>query len=397
MIATSRHHAAWRFPLLALGMAALLAGLAGGLLRMGWGAGEIPVTLGLAHGPLTVSGFLGTLICLERAVALRKLWGYAVPLVSGIGGVAAMFGAGAAIGAPLFAIAAVGLIGLYVAFLRLQAEPYLYVMALGAGAWLVGNLLWASGAALYEAVPWWMGFLVLTIAGERLELSRMLQHCARVRGAFLTITAALLVALAATMFAWDIGSRLGGVALLALAAWLAHYDVARYTIRQTGLTRFIAVCLLTGYVWLAIGGLLGLVYGGVVGGPVYDAVLHAVFVGFVFSMVFGHAPIIFPSVLNVPPFYRPRFYVHLALLHASLLARIVGDLAGWLELRTWGGLLNAAAILLFLGSTVIAVVGSIKTASRRKAPSEEPDAAGGANVSVPRLEAVPPPGVGGSR
>lgn len=35
--------------------------------------------------------------------------------------------------------------------------------------------------------------------------------------------------------------------LLALAAWLARHDVGRHTVRQTGLVRFIAVCLLSGY------------------------------------------------------------------------------------------------------------------------------------------------------
>ena len=38
--------------------------------------------------------------------------------------------------------------------------------------------------------------------------------------------------------------------------------------------------------------------------------------GFVFSMVFGHAPIIFPAVLRVAVPYHPVFYVPLALLHA---------------------------------------------------------------------------------
>jgi hypothetical protein len=357
----------WRYPLLVLGMVALLGGLAGGLLRIGWGAGEIPVSLALAHGPLAVCGFLGTLICLERAVALRKAWGYAVPLVSGLGGLALLAGAAAWVAALLFVVAGMGLLALYGVFLRMQSEPYLHVMTLGAGTWLVGNLLWLSGAAHFVAVPWWMGFLVLTIAGERLELSRMLLHGPRTRSAFLVLVAILLLALSATTIAWDAGSRLLGAALVGLTVWLLLYDVARYTICQSGLTRFIAVCLLSGYAWLGVGGILAVAHGGVVGGPIYDAVLHAVFVGFVFSMVFGHAPIIFPAVLNVPSFYRPRFYVHLAFLHASLVIRVVADLAGWYDARAWGGLLNGVAILLFLLSTVAAVFGSLRRVRRRVA------------------------------
>lgn len=62
----SRHPV--RFPLMALGMIALLAAMLGGLFRLGWDWPPIPSTLSVAHGPLMVSGFLGTLIGLERAV-----------------------------------------------------------------------------------------------------------------------------------------------------------------------------------------------------------------------------------------------------------------------------------------------------------------------------------------
>jgi hypothetical protein len=33
---------------------------------------------------------------------------------------------------------------------------------------------------------------------------------------------------------------------------LATFDIARRTVRQSGVTRFIAVCLLSGYVWLGV-------------------------------------------------------------------------------------------------------------------------------------------------
>jgi hypothetical protein len=149
--------------------------------------------------------------------------------------------------------------------------------------------------------------------------------------------------------------RLAAAAMVALSLWLLRYDVARYTVRKTGLTRFIAVCLLTGYVWLGAGGVLGLVYGGVSAGFQYDAILHAVFVGFVMSMIFGHAPIIFPAVIGKDIPFHASFYGHLALLHISLLLRVIGDLTIWLPGRQWGGLLNVVAILLFMANTVLAM------------------------------------------
>jgi len=81
-----------------------------------------------------------------------------------------------------------------------------------------------------------------------------------------------------------------------------------------------------------------------------------VLLGFVFSMVFGHAPIIFPAVLRVAVPYHPYFYVPLALLHASLVVRLAGDIALSLEWRAWGGALNAIALAAFVLGTISAVV-----------------------------------------
>jgi hypothetical protein len=109
-----------------------------------------------------------------------------------------------------------------------------------------------------------------------------------------------------------------------------------------------AYCL-AGYAWLGVGGVLTWHFAGILAGPYYDAMLHTVFVGFVFAMIFGHAPIILPAILGqTTSLYQPALYVPLLLLHASLLLRVVGDLMGWWPGRQWGGLLNALAVLLFL-------------------------------------------------
>jgi hypothetical protein len=177
------------------------------------------------------------------------------------------------------------------------------------------------------AVPWWIAFFALTIGGERLELSRYLKRGAFARNAFIVLAAALLAA--------PLLPRVLGVVLVLLALWLFVYDLARVTVRQSGLPRYIAVCLLSGYAWLAFGGALLALE------TAYDIALHAIFVGFVFSMVFGHAPVILPAVLRVKLPYHPALYAPLVLLHGSLLVRaFVSTSAG-----AWG---NAAAIALFI-------------------------------------------------
>ena len=117
-----------------------------------------------------------------------------------------------------------------------------------------------------------------------------------------------------------------------------------------------AACLLMAYVWLGISGGLSLIYGHAVASFYYDAFLHTLFLGFAFSMIFAHAPIILPSILGVSLTYHPVFYVHVALLQVSLALRVIGDIGVWVDVRRWGGLLNVAVILLFMGTMVWAIL-----------------------------------------
>jgi hypothetical protein len=153
----------------------------------------------------------------------------------------------------------------------------------------------------------------------------------------------------------EAGARGAGAGWLALALWLARNDLAARARRRPGLPRFMAAALLSGYAWLAAAGLLALHAGATAAGPAHDAVLHALFLGFVFAMVFAHAPVIFPAVLGLSLEFRPRFYAHLVLLHAGLLLRLAGDLTGHAPARAWGGLLNAVALALFLANTLSAL------------------------------------------
>jgi len=336
---------------MALGMLALLSAMWAGLVRLGWALLPLRPLLAMAHGPLMVSGFLGTLISLERAVALGRRWTYAAPLLTALGALALMVGVSGIPGPLLMTLGSLGLVGVFVLIVRRHAALFTFTMGLGALTWFVGNGLWLAGRSLPQVVPWWAGFLVLTIAGERLELGRLLRLSHAAQGAFAAAVAAFLGGLLLSLSNFDAGMRLTGLGMLGLTAWLLRYDIARRTVRQTGLTRFIAVCLLSGYLWLGVSGVLALGFGGVVAGPRYDAVLHALFLGFVFAMIFGHAPIIFPAVTGVAVPFQGGFYGHLVLLHLSLLLRVAGDLGGWNVARQWGGLGNVVALLLFLVST----------------------------------------------
>jgi hypothetical protein len=172
----------------------------------------------------------------------------------------------------------------------------------------------------------------------------------------------LIAGLALSIVAFTAGVQLAGLGVVVLAAWLVRYDTARRSLRRGGLARFTAVALLLGYIWLLLAGFLWLLGPNqVFDGFWYDAMLHTVFVGFALSMVFGHAPTIVPAIAGVFIPFQGRFYLHVGLLHVSLLLRIIGDVTTQMDLRRWGGLLNVTAILLFMGITVVAARSSHAT------------------------------------
>ena len=354
-----------RLPLLVLSILALLAALWGGLLRLGWSIPAIQPGLYTAHAPLMVCGFLGTLISLERAVALGESWSYAAPALSGGGALALMLGAPDPIGAVLITLGSLGLVASFAAILHRQTAAFTITMALGAVAWFVGDCIWLAGVPIIRMFYWWTAFLVLTIVGERLELSRLTGLGERNRASFVLSVGPFVAGLVIAGQTPALGLRLAGIGMLMMALWLARYDLARRTIKQQGLTRFIAANLLAGYFWLGIGGVSWLWFGDDLTTFHYDLMLHAVFLGFVFSMIFAHAPIIFPAVLQRPLPYKPAFYVHSALLHLSLALRIGGDLWGSYPAYEWGGLLNVAILLMFIGNTGFAAASGILQSDRR--------------------------------
>jgi len=344
-----------RFPLMAIAMLALFAALWGGLLRLGWQPLALEPALAQAHGPLMVCGFLGTLICLERAVALGAWWAYAAPLLTGLGALTLIAGLPGEAGPALITLGSLGLVLNFAIIIRRQTALFTVTMGLGALAWLAGNCLWLAGVAIINLVFCWAGFLVLTILGERLELSRMLGPANRSHAMFLIAAGLYLAGLIAACLGLAAGMRLMGVGMIALTLWLALYDVARRTIAIPGLTRFIAVNLLAGYCWLGVSGVIWLLAATYTPAR-YDAMLHTLFLGFVFSMIFAHAPIIFPAVLGRPLRFSRAFYAHTVLLHLSLLLRVGGDLIDWFWAYEWGGMLNVLAVLLFVTVTVLAAL-----------------------------------------
>ncbi|HET7385707.1 MAG TPA: hypothetical protein VFJ19_03480 [Nocardioidaceae bacterium] len=337
-----------RAPFLALGGFAMLAGLDAALMLLGVPAPVTADRLPEVHGMLMVLGFVGTLVALERAVALRRPAGFLAPGLLGAGGLLLVSPLPEPAGKLSLLLGAAAFAGVYVPLWRRQRDDAVLVQALGAVLATGAAALWLAGVSMPMLIPWLTGFVVLTIAGERLELARIAMG-AGAGTRLLLLSGGLVVAVAASLLWPAVGFPLLGFVLLVLVGWLVQHDIARRTIKTRGLTRFMAACMLAGYFWLGVAGAIWMIRGPTTGGPGYDAVVHAVFLGFTISMIIAHAPVILPAVLRRPLPYHPAMWLAAVLLHASLAVRLwLGDARQLDGTRQVGGVLNEVALLGFL-------------------------------------------------
>jgi hypothetical protein len=342
----------------------LLTAICGGLLRAGVRLPDVgdDVWLGraaVAHAALMICGFLGTVLGIERAVAVKLRGAFTAPLAAGLGGVCLLLGRASA-GAWLEVAAALAFVVVNIVVVRRQRAPHTVLLLVAALCWLAGNALFAAGQGSGAILPWWFSFLVITIAAERLEMTRLMRRRPAAQFALYGVLAAMTAGAALSSASLLLGGIVYGASLFALAVWLGAFDIARRTLFAPGLSRFMALCLLSGYAWLAIAGVAWTATA--LGWPARDVALHALGLGFIFSMIMGHAPVILPAVARVKLRFGLWFYAPLAVLHLSLVVRLGFGLFDP-PLRGTGAILNAAAIALF----AVTVVGSV-VAARLKGP-----------------------------
>ena len=364
-VAGRRRNGLGRLPFLLPGGVALLAGLDAALMLLGLPAPVSASRLPDVHGMLLVLGFVGTLISLERAVALGRRVGYLAPGLLGSGAILLVSPAPLTVGRGVLLAGTVAMASSYVPLWRRQRDDAVLVQALGAVLAVGAATLWLGGVPVPSLLPWLAGFVVLTIAGERLELARIAMgpHAGRT---LVLLSAAVVVSVTASVLWPAVATPALGLVLAALVGWLVVHDVARRTVRSAGLTRFMAASMLAGYFWLAVASGVWLLGGPTTEGVRYDAVVHAVFLGFTLSMIMAHAPVILPAVLRRPMSYHPAFLVPAAALQASLALRLwAGDALGLQVAWQVGGALNIVSLLTFVGVAAWSTTAGPRAGSRR--------------------------------
>lgn len=343
-----------RFLLLGSAAASMVVGLNGALLLLALPAPLSSDRLPGTHGMVMSLGFLGTLIALERAVALREMWALLGPALLGGGALALITPAPIVAGQLLLLNGCAVLVAVYISLWRRSTDPTVLVQLLGAVLAGCAVALWIH-LDVVDMVTLVATFLVLTIAAERVELARFTLPPAA--PGLVLVGGSVLAGAAMSTLLWpEIAGRVFGLGLIALAGYLAWHDIARRTITSRGLPRYAAAAMLAGYLWLLVAGLTWAATGRPAMAGVYDLAVHAIVVGFALSMVMAHAPIILPAVLGIRLPYHRALWVALVALHLGMLVRAVALLAGHIPLWQTGSLGIIAALLLLGGTAVILAV-----------------------------------------
>lgn len=148
------------------------------------------------------------------------------------------------------------------------------LMGIGTILLLIGNLLWFIKWPVYKIIFWWIGMPLLIIVGERLELTRFKRIPTAANTLLLCNSLLYLTSAIISIYSHDISKTISGISMVIFAYWLLQYDIAKQTIRQSGLPRFIAIALITGYIWLGISGIIAVLPKPLISGEMYDAFLH---------------------------------------------------------------------------------------------------------------------------
>jgi hypothetical protein len=322
-------------------MISLVLGIVGGWLRLGWTQFNIAETA-IYHGIIMTGSFLGALISMERAVVMtNKAW-LLVPILAVLALPLHL------LNYPIIAIVSLVLsstaltILMYIQSLKVKEASH-YVITLGAFCWAVGNALLLKSDFVPMVVPWWIAFLLFTIVGERLELSRFLP----VKRIFILVLYILIAGVFCSFFIpfHFGGSRITGILIAFIAIWLLRFDMARISIKKKGEYRYIGLGLIVGFVWLLVHAFIMIFLEN--HALYYDLWVHSFFLGFAFSMIWAHAPIIFPAVVKVKRLiYHPILYIPWLLFQISLVGRVWSSFAENYELRQVFGVANGWIILL---------------------------------------------------
>jgi hypothetical protein len=176
---------------------------------------------------------------------------------------------------------------------------------------------------------------ISVIAVERLEMSMLF----RKRSARF-----VLFALIAWCFLWILTTWQGvpnlttmGVVTLILVASLVFHDSVLHVSRTHaghGLHRFLRSALILAYLWLFAGAVVMTAWAQFSPAIFKDVLFHLFALGFIFTMILGHAPLILPAALGMPPLQKAPV-IPFVIFQGATFFRILGDFSLTRSIPFW--------------------------------------------------------------
>ncbi len=327
------------------------------------------------HGNLIVGGFLGTLIIFERMLALPTKWLIWVPYTWGISAIlihidsmlfkilniASLFGWG------------VSRLIAYKTYKRLWNPliEFLSYVALSTALLAKGGLAGSVQSALAG-----LSFPIAVIGIERIELMLSFTKIRMTtKIVYISLIVYLIISIINSLF-YLIPLQAVGIILLFVCVGLIFNDFAVIAplksskavqissfgsrMMQAPLYRFSRKALAFAYFWLIISS-ISLILWNQIQPMAKDIVFHSIGLGFIFTMILAHAPLVIGSAIAKFPKQAPSatlFY----LFQIGTIGRIIGDLLFNIsyDLWAWSGWLTGIIHLISFILYILSVLKSFR-------------------------------------
>ncbi|CUS99586.1 hypothetical protein [Candidatus Chrysopegis kryptomonas] len=291
------------------------------------------------HGNLMVGAFLGTLIIFERMFALPVKWLLWVPYIWGLSAIA--------IHTDLIYFKVLSLLALlgwgihrFIAYrtfkhFGIPLIEFLSYVVLSVALFNQNGLAGSVESALAG-----LSFAIAVIGVERIELTLSSEKkSAKIVYALLIV---YLLVLVLNLSFYNLPIQIFGFMLIFVALGMIYNDPVvisafrRSRLPQTPLHKFSRETLFVGYFWLFLGGLFLIFWDFM---PMQkDVVYHSIGLGFIFTMILSHAPVVLGSTLSKMPKKSPSRFLFYAFQSMTLI-RILADIfvSNFVELWMWSG------------------------------------------------------------
>lgn len=317
------------------------------------------------HGNVMVGAFLGTLIIFERMFALPIKWLVWVPYAWGLSALT--------IHLDFIGFKILNLIALlgwgvhrFIAYKTFKnffnpLVEFIAYIALSTALFHENGLARSVESALSG-----LSFAIAVIGVERIELTLSSQRKSA-KLVYVSLIIYLLLSILNSLF-YIIPLQAIGIALFLVGLGLIYNDSviimafkgAGFGITKTPLHKFSRQTLMVAYVWLLFSA-ISITFWELIQSVAKDVVFHSIGLGFIFTMILSHAPVVLGSTLAKMPKRAPSIILFY-LFQVMTAVRILADLlvSNFIELWIWSGWITGTLHFVIFVFYMLSVVRSFK-------------------------------------